>query len=135
VAEGGQFKIRLLHYQCIRKSPRLYRYLQAYFQLPSTRTLKHLLSKIPFECGLNKPVIENLKLHVESMDELDLCCTLIFDEVSLYKGVAVVRDSRADVELATSLEDRRSQQYTSTWRDIVECVLVFIFLFITAVFW
>jgi hypothetical protein len=67
------------------------------------------------------------------MDELDLCCTLIFDEVSLYKGVAVVRDSRADVELATSLEDRRSQQYT--WRDIVECVLVFIFLFITAVFW
>jgi hypothetical protein len=47
--------------------------------------------------------------------------------------VAVVRDSRADVELATSLEDRRSQQYT--WRDIVECVLVFIFLFITAVFW
>jgi hypothetical protein len=69
-----------------KKSPRLYRYLQAYFQLPSTRTLKHLLSKIPFECGLIKPVIENLKLHVESMDELDLCCTLIFDEVSLYKG-------------------------------------------------
>jgi hypothetical protein len=58
----------------------------AYFQLPSTRTLKHLLSKIPFECGLIKPVIENLKLHVESMDELDRCCTLIFDEVSLCKG-------------------------------------------------
>jgi hypothetical protein len=54
-----------------------------------------------------------------------------FYEIGL--TVAVVRDSRADVELATSLEDRRSQQYT--WRDIVECVLVFIFLFITAVFW
>ncbi|CAH1382897.1 unnamed protein product [Tenebrio molitor] len=39
-----------------KKSPRLYRYIQAYFQLPSTRTLKHLLSKIPFECGLIKPV-------------------------------------------------------------------------------
>jgi cobalamin biosynthesis Mg chelatase CobN len=74
-----------------KKSPRLYRYLQAYFQLPSTRTLKHLLSKIPFECGLVKPVIENLKLHVESMDELDRCCTLIFDEVSLCKDLGSLR--------------------------------------------
>jgi hypothetical protein len=66
-----------------KKSHRLYRYLQAYFPLPYTKTLKHLLSKIPFECGL---IIENLKLHVESRDELDLCCTLIFDEGSLCKG-------------------------------------------------
>jgi hypothetical protein len=66
-----------------RKPSGLYRYLQAYFPLPSTRTLKRLLSQIPFECGL---IIENLKLHVESRDELDLCCTLIFDEVSLCKG-------------------------------------------------
>jgi hypothetical protein len=39
-----------------KKCRRLYRYIQAYFQLPSTRTLKHLLSKIPFECGLIKRV-------------------------------------------------------------------------------
>jgi hypothetical protein len=33
-----------------------------------------------------KPVVENLKVQVEDMDQLDRCCTLIFDEVSLSKG-------------------------------------------------
>jgi hypothetical protein len=35
---------------------------------------------------IDQACIENLKLHVESMDELNLCCTLIFHEVSLCKG-------------------------------------------------
>jgi hypothetical protein len=35
---------------------------------------------------IDQTCIENLKLHVESMDELNLCCTLIFHEVSLCKG-------------------------------------------------
>jgi hypothetical protein len=60
--------------------------LQAYFQLPSVKNLKDLLSKIPFECGMIKPVVENLKVQVEDMDQLDRCCTLIFDEVSLSKS-------------------------------------------------
>lgn len=69
-----------------KRSPRLYRYLRAYFQLPSIRTLKDVLSSIPFECGMIKPVLEHLKLQTENMDELDRCCTLIFDEVSLSRG-------------------------------------------------
>ncbi|RZC05032.1 Tnp P element domain containing protein [Asbolus verrucosus] len=69
-----------------KRSPRLYRYLQAYFQLPSVKILKHLLSKVPFKCGMIKPVVENLKVQVESIDELDRCAVLLFDEVSLCKG-------------------------------------------------
>ncbi|KAJ8966123.1 hypothetical protein NQ314_003730 [Rhamnusium bicolor] len=69
-----------------KRSPRLYRYLRVYFQLPSIRTLKDVLSAIPFECGMIKPVLEHLKLQTEKMDELDRCCTLIFNEVSLSRG-------------------------------------------------
>jgi hypothetical protein len=33
-----------------------------------------------------KPVVENLKGQLEDMDQLDRCCTLIFDEVSVSKS-------------------------------------------------
>ncbi|KAJ8947080.1 hypothetical protein NQ317_014062 [Molorchus minor] len=72
--------ICLIHLQA---KPRLYTYLR----LPSIRTLKSVLASIPFECGMIKPVLEHLKnCRPESMDELDRCCTLIFDEVSLSRG-------------------------------------------------
>ncbi|KAJ8959567.1 hypothetical protein NQ314_006216 [Rhamnusium bicolor] len=54
--------------------------------LPSIRILKDVLSAIPFECGMIKLVLEHLKLQADKMEELDRCCTLIFDEVSLSRG-------------------------------------------------
>jgi len=36
-----------------KRSPRVYKYLSAFFQLPSPRTLKILLSKVPFNTGIN----------------------------------------------------------------------------------
>lgn len=69
-----------------KRGPRLYRYLNAHLQLPSIRTLKNVLSKIPFETGINKTVLEHLKLRVEKMNDRDRYCTLIFDEMSLSSG-------------------------------------------------
>ncbi|XP_044757466.1 uncharacterized protein LOC123315702 isoform X2 [Coccinella septempunctata] len=69
-----------------KRSPRLYRYLRAFFQLPSPRTLQTLLSHIPFECGVLVPVLEYLKLQTEEMTELERNCALIFDEISLSSG-------------------------------------------------
>ncbi|VEN36818.1 unnamed protein product [Callosobruchus maculatus] len=70
-----------------KRSPKLYRYLKIHFQLPSISVLKKVLSSVPFNCGLIKPVMDYLKLQSEQMDELDKCCTLIFDEVSLASGL------------------------------------------------
>jgi hypothetical protein len=47
-----------------KKSPRLYKYLQVYFQLPSSRTLKAILAKIPFDTGINPSVLEHLRRQV-----------------------------------------------------------------------
>ncbi|XP_044762250.1 uncharacterized protein LOC123319389 [Coccinella septempunctata] len=74
-----------------KRSPRLYKYLRAFFQLPSPRTLQTLLSNIPFECGILRPVMEHLKAQTEKMHVLDRCCVLIFDEISLCSGFSYER--------------------------------------------
>lgn len=48
---------------------------------------KSVLSKIPFDTGINKPVLESLKLKVNKMHDIDKHCTLIFDEISLSSGL------------------------------------------------
>lgn len=69
-----------------KRSPRVYKYLSTYFQLPSSRTLKYILSKIPFDTGVNKILIEQLKVKSDEMHKLDRYCTLVFDEISLSRS-------------------------------------------------
>lgn len=69
-----------------KRSPRLYKYLMTYFQLPSTRLLKQILSKISFETGLNEIILENLRARIQKMHPFDRCCALMFDEMSLNSG-------------------------------------------------
>jgi len=69
-----------------KRSPRLYRYIQHYFELPSIRTLKRVLSKLPFNPGFNDKILEHLKLEVAKMSENDRYCNLLFDEMSLDPG-------------------------------------------------
>ena len=69
------------------KSPRLYRYLDNYFQLPSIRTLKAILSKIPFETGINPAILEHLANNVYKMKDANRVCSLHFDEISLSEGL------------------------------------------------
>jgi len=70
-----------------KRSPRLYRYLRSFFQLPSIRTLKTILSALPIDSGIIEPVLEHLKKQVENMDTLERSCTLIFDEMFLSAGL------------------------------------------------
>jgi len=55
--------------------------------LPSPRTLKLTLAKIPFLTGINKPILDLLKLEVDKMPELDRTITLVFDEIALTPGL------------------------------------------------
>lgn len=69
-----------------KRSPRVYKYLSAFFQLPSPRTLKTLLSKVPFDTGINKLLLQQLKIKINDMHILDRYCTLVFDEISVDSG-------------------------------------------------
>lgn len=69
-----------------KRSPRLYKYLTNYFLLPSSRTLKHILSKIPFDTGMNSLLLEQLKIKTAEMEELDRYCIVAFDEIFLNSG-------------------------------------------------
>ncbi|KAJ3648785.1 hypothetical protein Zmor_020561 [Zophobas morio] len=69
-----------------KKSPRVYKFLQIHFQLPSSRTLKGLLSNIQFETGVNPGILRHLKNQVAKMKAPDRFCSLLFDEISLSGG-------------------------------------------------
>ncbi|CAH1366216.1 unnamed protein product [Tenebrio molitor] len=85
-----------------KRSPRLYRYLQVYFQLPSSRSLKAILAKIPFDTGVNSVILEHLRSQISKMNQADSNCTLLFDEISLCQG----------------FHYERVQQYLSGFEDI-----------------
>ncbi|KAF2891477.1 hypothetical protein ILUMI_14696, partial [Ignelater luminosus] len=69
-----------------KRIPRLYRYLENQFELPSIRTLTTVLSKIPFASGLNPAILNYLKTQVSQMTELEKFVTIAFDEISFAKG-------------------------------------------------
>ncbi len=54
--------------------------------LPSIRSLKSTLSKIPFNTGIIKPVLDNLKKQTKDWGPLDKTVVLAFDGISLSKG-------------------------------------------------
>ncbi|XP_064214107.1 uncharacterized protein LOC135266776 [Tribolium castaneum] len=69
-----------------KRSPRLYKYLQVHFQLPSSRTLKAILAKIQFDTGINPGILEHLKNQVSKMKRADRYRSLLFDEMSVCQG-------------------------------------------------
>jgi hypothetical protein len=66
--------------------------LSAYFLLPSIRTLKQILSNIPFDAGINQTLLMELKAKNHEMNDLNKYCTLIFDEISLSSGYHYERE-------------------------------------------
>ncbi|XP_072155525.1 uncharacterized protein [Bemisia tabaci] len=66
-----------------KNSPKNYALLRTFFPLPSARTLRSVLSKVPFSPGICQPVLDALKKSVAAMNPLDRYCTLMFDEISL----------------------------------------------------
>lgn len=69
-----------------QRSPALYQYLRTGFFLPSPRSLKYILYKIPFETGINDALFAFLKTQVDNLKVENRCCALIFDEIRLSPG-------------------------------------------------
>lgn len=70
-----------------KRSPRLYKYLRAYFQLPSKRTLQTVLAKISLELGVNETILDLLKIQVNKLNEKEKICSISFDEIHLQKSL------------------------------------------------
>ncbi|KAJ8915411.1 hypothetical protein NQ315_008300, partial [Exocentrus adspersus] len=77
---------KVLALSLYKRSPRLYRYLSAIFQFPSCKSLKTVMSQIPFETGINSTIFSHLQQKINNMNEANRCCSLIFDEMSLSPG-------------------------------------------------
>lgn len=61
-----------------------YKLLQQLFTLPSSRTLRRLLQKVPIHAGINDVIFSHL-LHQQSlMKDVNKLCILIWDEISLH---------------------------------------------------
>ena len=68
-----------------KRSPTCYRLLRRLFHLPSPSTLKSLLNKVPFSVGVNQPVFDVLKQHINCQKPSDNYYILMWDEMSLKK--------------------------------------------------
>lgn len=66
-----------------KRSSKAYTLLCHAFALPSKRTLKRLVNKLPFTSGINDQMFTTLRQHVDQLNERDKVCSLIFDEMSI----------------------------------------------------
>ncbi|KAJ3655946.1 hypothetical protein Zmor_015053 [Zophobas morio] len=85
VSSGKRYtkEMKLFALTMYKRSPRLYKYMQAHFELPSPRVLKRVLNGVVFDTGFNNNLLQCLKVEVSRMHELDRYCTLMFDEIKL----------------------------------------------------
>ena len=58
------------------------------FALPSKRCLSTLLQWLPLKPGITNVIFEKLKIPVSKMSELDKTCVLLFDKVSISRGLS-----------------------------------------------
>lgn len=66
-----------------KRSPRVYRWLQKIFVLPSTMTLNRLIARANLKPGLNKNLFKQLAMRVQKMKADERLCVLLFDEISI----------------------------------------------------
>ena len=65
------------------QSPKAYRFLREILCLPTVATLRKPLEGIHLEPGMCLPIFDVLKKKPESMTDLDKCCTLVLDEMTI----------------------------------------------------
>lgn len=89
------FEDKVFALSLLKQSTRAYKILQKTFALPSRKCLISLLNKIPFNVGINPPIMETLKKSTDKLKFLDKHCILMFDEISLEPSLAY--DKKSDV--------------------------------------
>ena len=81
-ARDKSYAVSLYH-----TSPKAYRMLQKQFFLPSVDTLRRVMRKIEIYPCFPKKLIEAFRLKVNSMEEKNKLCVLLFDEMSLKQSL------------------------------------------------
>ncbi|KAG8236871.1 hypothetical protein J437_LFUL017075 [Ladona fulva] len=69
-----------------KRSPKCYALLQHFLLLPCVRTLTKTLNSVPFNVGINDSLFESLKQTLAESRDIEKCCILLFDEMSLGEG-------------------------------------------------
>ncbi|KAG8239604.1 hypothetical protein J437_LFUL019221 [Ladona fulva] len=84
---NGQKRRRFLRcpYIC-KRSPKGYALLQHFLLLPCVRTLTKTLNSVPFNVGIDDSLFESLKQRLAESRDIEKCCILLFDEMSLGEG-------------------------------------------------
>ncbi|KAK3918525.1 LOW QUALITY PROTEIN: Ubiquitin carboxyl-terminal hydrolase 36 [Frankliniella fusca] len=80
-------KMKCLALAIWKRSRRVYRWLSTIIALPVESTLRDLLIDIPLEPGINLVAIDNLSKKTAEFSSTDRICQVMFDEVSLKKGL------------------------------------------------
>ena len=70
-----------------KRSPKCYTLLRRLLTLPSKFTLHKLLQKVPFSVGINKHIFAHLGECLQTYEENDRLCCLIFDEMAIREHV------------------------------------------------
>lgn len=93
---GRRFCIddKILALSLMKHSYKCFKHMSTLFALPSRKTLAVILGKVPFYCGLNEKIMNNLRGTVEKMEDINKHCVLLFDEISLKAGLAL--DKKTD---------------------------------------
>lgn len=83
--KGRRFSIdeKILALSLFKKSPKCYKLLYKLFTLPSSKSMKRLLSKIKICSGINPVIFEKIKKTLKDRDIHYRLCSLIFDEMSI----------------------------------------------------
>jgi len=74
---------KILSLSIYKNSPKGYRFLSTIFALPSKKTLTNLLSRVPFQAGINVHIIKHLTIQASKLKPNDRLCSLVFDEMAL----------------------------------------------------
>lgn len=75
----------------MKQSGRGYRFLQKIFALPSVKTLRNMLARIPLQTGINRELFNSLTERVKKLTDKEKFVNLLFDEVSLQAGLTYDR--------------------------------------------
>ena len=109
------------------RSPGMYKFIlqNGILPLPDPRTIKRRISSIKIECGFDECFLEAMKKKMETKTEQEKHGVLIFDEVSVRKGLKTdVRSMR--YQGVVNFGDTDSSTECSTEKDdLADHVLVF----------
>ncbi|KAG8222590.1 hypothetical protein J437_LFUL002582 [Ladona fulva] len=94
-------KEKVIALSIYKQSPKCYRFLRSMVVLPCSRTLKTILSSLPFTTGIDNQALSIISHHLNQGEACYRMCVLMFDEMSLKPHL----DYRVKSDLIVGYED------------------------------